>query len=831
MQSKKDSETKKETKEGVEEKLEHVEKLKNDRKSKEKRKENEPINYSKEVKNFLRSSEKEEKYLKQYKEQILRNNKLPPLWLEIDDLSEKLYNLFKKEITKFSDIFKERLYEELSYDIQIKDLFKDRGYSHLDLHIIPDSEDLDIHIPIIEDFSVDLTPYTGKLIKIVGRSQNSGLIKSIEWEKMVFQCKICGTVFDFEDPFHKIVEKYKVPSNCVNPNCNANSKKDFTFIEHESESYEIRYFSIVDRDFNRLNNEKKCVIIQNIDYFIEKAKDINLEGEIEVMGILRRDYSDLFRYRKEEQEFSYYIEVVDMKPRKSKRVNEELIKEIYKEKKQNNKFLKDILDSIHPYSKKIYDYRIAKMIFVFSIITGDAWWVDGEKVKSRPTINSIIGGHTGTLKSHIGDDLQKVLGRINLGKIDSQDTTDIGLIPTTQRSNRKEQDIIKRHGAFRYYSKKTLILDESQYLGTNALESHKYLESGVIERALDGSLIREECEGSVIHLMNYKENEEIKECYDYSKKLEENLGPNYAKQKSILERFDLHYAIPRMTKRIEKILSRRDLNEPERIYSEDFLFNYLIEAKKLYPEVEPTKQLEEELIIIKDALIDTEDNMIRTPRHFKILKRLVCGIAASRLKEKADLKDLEFLKKHLINTIIPFYDIDVINQKRTINMEEIWCRTLVLLGELKDYIPIDDHIEFIREELEKHYFHYENPQFKDPSISNKINNYMPDTGSLSNSKYRDLIENEDLISFAKEKGFIRGKVNNRTHFLKKEKVKKEIKEEIRECFRINKEPVKEKGMVQLLEVNTDFDRRLIKDFITRFVEDGYLSKEEEFISI
>lgn len=81
---------------------------------------------------------------------------------------------------------------------------------------------------------------------------------------MLYQCKLCGAIFEFLDPFHQIGEKYDTSTKCINHRCKANLKRYFRFLEDKSESYEIRYFTIGDRDLNHAPNEKECVILRNI---------------------------------------------------------------------------------------------------------------------------------------------------------------------------------------------------------------------------------------------------------------------------------------------------------------------------------------------------------------------------------------------------------------------------------------------------------------------------------------------------------------------------------------------------------------------------------------
>ena len=114
----------------------------------------------------------------------------------------------------------------------------------------------------------------------------------------------------------------------------------------------------------------------------------------------------------------------------------------------------------------------------------------------------------------------------------------------------------------------------------DALECIKCYEEGVISRALDGTTISASAEGTISFALNYQTEDE---SYDFNKSLVENLGfPE--DQKSILDRFDLHCRIPRNTDKIVEILVNRgdDLYQPKFFVSDEVIFNYFIEAKRIY---------------------------------------------------------------------------------------------------------------------------------------------------------------------------------------------------------------------------------------------------------
>lgn len=785
-----------------------------------------PINYDKLIEEFFRTKKNEDKYVKPLINRILSGdltNFIPELKLELEDLDSKLLLLFRENSRDFLDYLKEGLYKRLLFEPDIKELFKFFEINAEDMHIIPNAISFENLIPDITDFSQDLKDYRERVCNFIGRYMNIGLDRSNEFSKMVFQCQLCGNEFETIPIYRKTREKYRIPKFCMNPKCKGRKNKDdFRLIEEKCETFEIRKFSIGDIDINKEIEEKKCIIRKNISYFIDKAKNINLNEEVEVLGILHIDTADIYS-RKDEHEILYYIEVLDIKPRESKIINEKIVKKLYEQLEKDPLDCNEIIDSIHPYSKGIYDYFPAKLLISLSFITCDSW---DDNENKRNSINTIIGGHKGSLKTRMSRAFQEILGQNMFGIINGSNTTAIGLIPTTQRSN-KEKNPEKRYGALAYYHRKTLFIDESQYLKTDALECLKYLDDGKIERAMDGLIINAPAKESVILSLNYKTENE---SYDCSKPLIENLGfPE--EQLSILDRFDLHYAIPKLKKRNNQILFRRNFRSINNIIPKETIYNYLFEAKKLYSK---GIKISPELINVIEKLNnyffqEKKPNKILTPREPIIITKLVKGISALKFKKEVDDSDIEYLKKHLINTIIPFQEDDLLSRIRIIDMNEIFQKTFILLTELEMEIPISEHIDFIREFLESHYFPYNDSQIKDPTITNNIDEYMPeDTGLGRNRKYRDLVEYEENINFLEKKGYIIGKKDNKTHFIHKEFLHKTILNHIEEIFKENKNrPIERDSLVPVLEVDMSYEKNLIINSIDFHIKNKTLIKTKD----
>ena len=794
-----------------------------------------PINYGELIKNFFRIARYEKKYIKPLADRIISEGLIkyiPELRLELKDLENTLLQLFRQDPKIFLEYFKEGLFDRLQFEPDVKELLDLFEIIPRDLHIIPSPIEIENVIPEITDFSRDLNEYKGIICNFIGRYMNIGLIRSIEFRKMAFQCQLCGEEFNTIPSYRKTRERYQTPNFCMNAKCKARNKSDFRLIEEKSEIFEIRSFSIGDIDINKEVDEKKCIILNNISYFIEHVKGINFNEEVEILGILHIDTADIFS-RKEDQEVLYYIEVLDMKPKESKIIDEKIIRKLRSELKKNPDYCNEIIDSIHPYSKYIYDYFPAKLLVSLSFITCDSW---DENENTRNSLNGIIGGHKGSLKTRMGRAFQEILGQNMFGIIYGSNTTAKGLIPTAQRNN-QEKNLVKRYGALAYYHKKTLLIDESQYLKEDALECLKYIDDGNIARALDGTMINAPAKESIILSLNYKTENE---AYDYSKPLIKNIGfPE--DQLSILDRFDLHYAIPKLKKRINQILFRRNFKPINNIESKERIYNYLFEAKRLYSEGIIISQ---ELINVIEKLNnlffqEKKPDKIITPREPIIITKIVKGISALRFKKEVDDSDIEYLKKHLINTIIPFQENDLLFKVRIFDMNEIFRKTFVLLSELNKEIPISEHIDFIRDFLESHYFPYHDLVIRDPAITNKINEYMPsETGLYNNRKYRTLLENKENVRYIESIGYVIGKKDNKTYFIKKNylnefilRKKMKIDEEnaiikrIEEIFEANKfKALEEKSIRQTLKL--EFREELIEKAFDYLWDNGVINSDE-----
>ena len=726
---------------------------------------------------------------------------------------EPLLMMFKEEPEKFFWSFEERLLglAEMS-DKEIVNLFKGRSGGHI--NIIPDYEGVEWLKIVKSSFKEDFTLLREKIVLFKARFLSLGLERIVEFKKMWWSCLSCGTEFETVPVYRKTREKYKTPSFCTNKNCKARNKSDFRLVQEKSEYFEKRAFTIINQENQEVVNELRCYIISDVEYFIEKMKNVHCNEEIDVLGILKMDTADLFSRSEFHSDPFYYIEVIEIYIGTSKILNQEIIKQIRKEMDANPYYCNTIIDSIHPYSQDIINFFPVKLLMTLAHITADSFDIQ------RNGINYIVGSHAGALKSRIATSFQRILGSTEFGIIYGKGTTGKGLIPVAQRNN-GEKDLIKRYGAIPYYTRKHLLINEAQYMyrsDPDALECFKFYEDGIITRCLDGTTIYVEAQGTFGFALNYKTEDE---AYDYDKPLTENLGfPG--DQQSILDRIDLHYIIPRITPYINRVLNRRDSDSwsPRVQLSEAIIYNYLMEGKRVYTNgVTITRPIEKIIERLYEAIISTETNnyskRILNPRDPRILKKLLKGIAALRLRDHVIEEDIEYMKRFLIQTIIPFQEAILIKE-RIIDKDEIFKNVFNLLTELYDTsINISDFIHFLREYIESNYF---------IEKEGVLANLMPPKLNLSNQKFRTLLERN--MSYITGQGWEIILINNKTHLINKERMKEIIKEGISEFFRDNNATiVAPNGLIQALEITLNYPGEMIENFIEELIQEGFVKKK------
>ncbi len=744
-----------------------------------------------------------------------------------DIKGEKLFDTLRNKSSKFIEALREALYNLVCFDSFVKEKLIAFQISSLaeaseKFPLWIDYNGFEHYLPAIIDHTRDATPYVNKISRFIGRFLSTSLELRIEYEQTFFRCLICGKTFEMPQVDKKFGEPYRVPNSCIDRNCKASKQKDFKLETDKSKSHEIRTFYLGDNDITK-TIERKCVILQNIPYFVEVARNINIDEQVEVIGFLRVDSREINNTRKEDYEFSYYIEVISLRKMEDKKLDFDIISDLKSKIQKNPDIVIELINDFYPYTKYLYESFIAKLLIALSWITSNSFRKESSK---RNSINVIIGGHTGTIKTSEIENLRRILGPSQIIRLSAQEVTEKGLVPTSSRAN-NEKDLVLRYGAFRWGSKKLLVLDETQYLTEKNLQQHKCLEEGRIDKATDGSLINAEAEGSVIHLLNYISNENEK--YDYSKNLLENLPKAYRAQPSILERLDSHFAMPPISETIIDVLTLRDPYMPVKEFPDIVDLNYLEYAKILYKEFNDKKIDKKMQNKIRDiATILDKTSKIRTPRQRKIIKKYIKGIACLHLRDNIEDYDLEFLKRHLVHTIIPFYDNPAINTLREPDMDRIFQWTLRLLTEIKEEIFIPDHVKLIRECVRNNFF----PGKTSESLmtqSNSIDNYMPDTENTRNSRYMSLLEkNEKFIEGLK---WMRCQIKTKTAFAKRDDLIKRILNQLTELYQFNEfKEIAISSVKQNLEATIDLDRDTINNILNILKENGTLiEKGNKFI--
>ncbi|MFW9951054.1 MAG: hypothetical protein ACFFKA_13130, partial [Candidatus Thorarchaeota archaeon] len=362
-----------------------------------------PMRYPTIVEDFFRNPDYERKYIKPLIKTIISEglaNYIPELRLDISDLDLKLIDLFRKDALLFLEYVREGLYNRLIFEVDIKEVFSLLGIGPEDMNIIPNTKDFENLIPNITNLSKNLTRYKGQFVYFNCRYMNIGIDKIIGFNWINYRCPVCLSEFQ---KFYKnnIDTRIRKPDHCIKAKCH---NKDFEIVD--SDSFEIGNFLIEDLDIKK-REFISCYILRNIDYFYEKVKSINLNEEIELLGILQINYSDLVT-RKETQKFEYYIEVYDINPKKIKCLDNTIIEALKKNLENDPTYFEKLIDATHSLTYLIDIYFPIKFLNASSFITGGSW---NKENNIRDTLNIMNLGPKATFKSSISRSLEKIVGK------------------------------------------------------------------------------------------------------------------------------------------------------------------------------------------------------------------------------------------------------------------------------------------------------------------------------------------------------------------------------------------------------------------------------------
>jgi len=687
-------------------------------------------------------------------------------------------NLLKKIKKEFMENPK-KIIEEIKYQIcrYFNESNPDSQIEEKSLYLEYKNIEVFINIDVIDNFQKDLTKYVGKICKFKSRYMNIGIDKTIEFGRITFLCPECGVERDIIYPFNIIRKKYEKPKYCIKPSC-----KNKYFEIFKKDNYERGSFRIEDYNLENINNYLDCYVFRHYPYFERKTVSINLNDEVEVLGILDIDMSD-FNTKKEIQEFSYYVDVLDVKIKKYNIIDEEIINTL-KGKLKDGSYLEKLIDSFHFLTYLIDIYYPIKLTSCLSFVTGGIW---NKKNNIRDTLNSIIAGGGSTYKSSIQRDLEDILNRRYFKVLEGNKITKPGLIGTTERKSQGNRPQI-RYGFLAMYSNGTVVFDEGQELDMEILNTLRCLEKGNNSIVQDAVNFQSDCKESIILTQNYKLREDG--FYDFDEPLYKNLGWDRNNFESLIQRFDLYYNIPKPDSFIKiRELRNEELDskgillnyiaEDLEIESYKFpeycnsikdrisflLFNYLHKAKKLYESVILPEEIKDYLRTLYKEIIDkdranTEGLSMRALNtSFKLLKAL----GSLRLNEKVEEIDLNYFRQQCMKLIIPFRSSKII-EKKVIELNLIFqkiCENYVFAFSFEK-VPIEEIIEEIRAYIKRTFYNNE----PDEKFEQEIENYMPAKYTLrENYKFKKILLNNK--NWLKNEGYIIEKASKAGTFIKK----------------------------------------------------------------
>ncbi len=753
-------------------------------------------------------------HVKDLERQITYENEMYPyIKLKLKDImqfNEELYYYIKNNpdeaINDICDTLLSRVKELRNVRKFLDDKIKCRFQK---IHLSFDLSEIEDLIPLYNNFSLGTKSFDFKLIRIVARFLDLQLFREKIAEIIKYECCVCGTAFDIVQ-FKGTKGKYRKPNFCVNGRCKAKGYNDFRVKDIE-EYHEMGNFRIGDLDYQK-QIDMNCFTFFDFDYFSEKAQQINLNDTIEIIGIIENDYSEIGT-RKDNQMINEYVKVIDFNPIEIKETDEKSIKWLYNKFSENRDFFFEIFDSIHPTTRGIYTFQIFKIIEFLSNISSNSW---DSFLKYRCQINYIAGSVPSMMKGSITGEFRRILGVNNIGRLSGQYNTPQAFLPTSQRG--KDKDFQIRYGALAYHNTKHLLVDEFQYMLRSDILTRclKGLEDGFLDKGTDGTVLHAECKLSLGCLMNYF-SEDGSEGYDYSISLRNNLCNI---EQSTLERIDLHYVMHKLPELFMDLIEMRIFEEFESELDENLIYNYFKECKRIYPlqKISPkmNKLLREYIKLLRNKRNTKTSNI----REFRTLVKLVCGVSAMRMKTEIDESDLQFVQKHLVNLMIPFFEYDTIREEKLnqLNMTEVFRDTFKLISEVLDDITIATHISIIREFLTNHYFPYDNSRNK------RIDKVMKNDLTTANNSYRTLYENEENRDFIEKLNFLIVKKGKNVHYVKKDLLKENIIEAIGEMIDNEDDSIEIDWLINEFEMDYSLSKDTFKTLITELLESNQLTQ-------
>jgi len=526
---------------------------------------------------------------------------------------------------------------------------------------------------------------------------------------------------------------------------------------------------IDDLDFKKAREPLNCIILDNINYFLEKTKTINLGEDVETLGILRINYFDL-KTRKEKQRFEYYLEVLDVQPKKSKTFNPSIMTTLKEKLKSDSIYFEKLIDAIHPLTYLIDIYYPMKLLNAISFITGGSW---NTKDHIRDTLNIILAGTKTTFKSSIARSFETVIGKRHYLLFEvNKKVTAPGLIGTTQRDANKTTPTI-RYGILLVYSNGTIVWDEAQKMSSEILDLFRCLEKGNTGGIQEALLFVGPARESITLIQNCVINKDGTYNHDFS--LFTNLGWDDKNSESRLERFDLLYIIPSPDTFIkigilnnERKLSRgvlleeiaNDLELKDYVFPKDIktiqkkieylLYHYFHGAKEFYRKVELLEKEKEVLRKLYEEALQDKEDQFKTDTDINIRSLNICykilkSLSSLRFIETVGPTSYNIFKKKCMKFILPFRNSELIDTKQ-IDMNEVFKETFKKIT--KDEVMIKEFIDEIRKYMKRIYYNDKSEEIFEEEIEDYINS---EPTLKDNYEFKKLLKNNE--KWLKDQGF------------------------------------------------------------------------------
>ncbi len=719
-----------------------------------------PINYHKKFEDLLRNNQVEEKYIKPFIKKIENRQKLPDFQFKLEDLNDvDLFNLHKKDLTKFLDYFREVLFKRLTYEPIVAEIFERKGFIYNELHLIIDYINYEFLIHDLKRFSDNWSDYVDKPIKVQACYMTRGLDKETYFKSITYFCDDHLSEFKRHYSIRVIIQNFSVPIGCLHKKCN---NKDLKTVK--SEPYEIGIFSIGELDFKEKQQFKKCYIFRNIDYFIEKIRNIDLSEDVEILGILRLDYTKL---KSVIEKPTYYIEVIDIKQLKIKNVDESIAKTIRDKIRVDMSYVGKLIDSIHPLTFLSDIFYPTKFLKACSFITGGSWR------KVRDTLNSLEGGPKESFKSSIQRSFQEKVGKRNMFRteVGKKGITGAGLFGTTERKPNKDTPDV-RYGIMAIHSDNCICLDEIENLPDDLLEgSIRNKEAGFYSILQEGMTIFCPDKGSLILSQNFMINSNGSYNHSEEYDLFDNLGWRKKNVESLLDRIDLLHIIPKpdvftrimilrnetkedngeIEREIADILEIKDYEFPKKINSirekiDLIHFTFFHKAKQIYRKSSISTSVKEALDKMYEQLLKASDNIFDGDDALSLRGKNVCKktlrvLASLRLDGKVNEDDFSDFRDNCIRYIIAFRNSEFFKREQ-LDLVQIFrdvFKTEIIDYEI-DNIDIKELLNRLKAYIRRRYFNETGiKEFKA-----KIKTFVGSGYDLSNYRLRKLLQNNEI---------------------------------------------------------------------------------------